>query len=283
MSNPSSIFSLQSIQSTFLTTDTHFTADEMCTAIDELVSIFMDDKELAPLYREAIFERCIAPPQVVRNFKQLLKQFAVQLKEEAQEAIHIGLANFVASRACLVAAKIGSKCEQQHSQLGPTSTQPQGIQVENEAQAHLNKDFHDMSSDDEDESEPERAHDEKFAALVSQSRSFIEKSTAFQKLREEFKNFVIPPKVNWGLSAEPYLEFPSWFQRCAHSVSSKSLDLELKNEAQGWIIKAHLDLKRILSSVGLLEGSVTKNHQRFRWTSVGLSICYPANLNITNA
>lgn len=279
-SNPPSIFSLQSIQSTVRTTDTLLTADEICTALDELVGIFVDDKQMALLYREAVFEKRIAPLRFVHNFRHLLKRFAVQLKEEAQEAIHVNLANFVASRAGLIAAKIGSKYEQQYFPE-TTSAQSPGNQVGNEAHVYLNPDSREVSSEDEDESEPERAFDEKFSALVSQGRSFIKESIAFQKLQEDLKNSVIPPKLNRGSSAWRSFELPLLFQRCIRYVSSKTLGWELKDQALRWAIEAHLISKRILSRVDLLEDSVPEKHQRFRWTSVSLSLSH-ANIKCAN-
>lgn len=113
-SNPPSIFSLQSIQSTTLTADTHLTAGEMNTAIDKLVGIFMNDKEMAPLYPEAIVESRITAARFVRNFRRLLKSFAVGLEEGAQEAIDLDLANLIWSRAGLIADQIGNKLDQQY-------------------------------------------------------------------------------------------------------------------------------------------------------------------------
>lgn len=125
-------------------------------AIDLLVSIFMDDKQLAPLYREGILESCISPSRFIQDFR-LLKRFAVRLKEESHNAVDVDVANLVASRADLLAARIGNKYEQQCFQLGRFSTQPQGMEVKSEAQADLNNDFHNINSEEKYENEPEPA------------------------------------------------------------------------------------------------------------------------------
>ncbi|CAG8276302.1 unnamed protein product [Penicillium salamii] len=264
-SNPSSIFSLLSIQSTALTTDTQFTADEMYAAIDELVGIFLHDSEMASLYREAIYERRIAPARFVRNFRRLLKRFAVNLKEEAQEAIDLDLANFVLSRAGLVADNIGGKLEKLYSRPDTTSVQSQGVQARDSLRAHHTAELDDVSSDDEVEEELDRELEEKFTALVSHGRSFIKESTALQKLRKELKNFIFPPHSNKRLDTEPVSEVRSWYQGWVNYATSRTLGWEMSHEAPGCMTKEHLNLKGLLSSIGLLEGSVPKGYQRFRW------------------
>ncbi|OGE49558.1 hypothetical protein PENARI_c021G00413 [Penicillium arizonense] len=255
MSDAPSIFSLPSRQSTSLTTNTHLTAEEMHSAIDELVGIFLEDKELAILYREAILERRIARSRFVRNFRRLLKRFAAGLKEEAGEAIDLDLANLISSKAGLVADKVGSKIEQQYSQPDTIAAREK---VEYEAQ--------DASSADEDGDGQERALDEKFPALVSHGRSFIKESIAFQKLQEEFKSFIMPPRLNEGPNNEPFVDVESWFKRWIRAISPRSQALDPKYEAPG-LAKRVQDLKELLAEIGLVEKGIPKNHQRFRWTN----------------
>lgn len=236
-------------------------------AVDILVSIFMDDKQLAPLYREGLFESCITPSRFVRELRRLLKRFALRLKEESEEAVHIDIANFVASRAGLVAARIGSQCEQQRYKLGPASMQPQGMEVQNESHAQLNKDLKDMSSDDEDEedNEPEGALDKNNAAIVLQGRSLIKGSAAFQKLLEELTNLVKLWKLDQGTDTKPTVEFPlslQGFIDFIYFISLKTLRVELRRGPVGWDLKAAFRLEK----------SVPENHQRFRWMTVSISL-----------
>lgn len=261
ISNPPSVFSLQSMQSTAITTDSQFTADQIRTAIDELVGIFINAKGMAPLYQEAILERQIARERFIRNLRRLLKRFAVNLKEEAREAVDVDLANLITSRAGLVADGIGNKLEQQYSQL---DSLPGVLQGTLEVQ-----DF-DTGSDEEAEDRPEQTLDVNFAALVAHGRSFIEESVAFQILREEFMKFVIPSQRSEDIVFKPSLKGETRFPRMTRflsSGSSRTLRLFLKYEALGCIM-----LKHLLSQIGLLEESIPKYHQRFRWTNVGILI-----------
>ncbi|CAG7937924.1 unnamed protein product [Penicillium olsonii] len=263
ISNPPSVFSVQSLLSSALTTDTHFSANELSTALDELVGIFMDDIELAPLYSEAIVARRITLARFVRNFRRLLKGFAVDLKEESQEAVYIDLANFISSRAGLISDKMGRNLEQKFSQPGNTSIRLQDTQAKGEFQYSLDKELHNESSDDEDGHEPERALDEKFAALVSHGRGFIEASTALHKLREGFKEFVIPTIKNKEPGAKHFHKAQSWLHKWTYFRALGGLRYEAQR-----LMKVLQFFKWLLSEIELLEKAVPENHQRFRWTNL---------------
>jgi hypothetical protein len=229
---------------------------------DELVNIFLEDKELAALYREAILERHIAQSRFVRNFRRLLKRFAAGLKEEAGEAIDLDLANLISSKAGSVADKVGSIIEQHYSQPDTISAR----EKKSEAQ--------DESSADEDEDGQERTLDEKFPALVSHGRSFIKESISFQKLQEEFKSFIMPPRPNEGPNSEPFVEVESWVKRWICAISLRTQALDLKYEAPGWIKR----VQELLARFGLAEKGIPKNHQRFRWTNVGIIVFFNFNI-----
>ncbi|GLI79879.1 hypothetical protein PoHVEF18_008221 [Penicillium ochrochloron] len=199
MSNPPSVFSLATLPSTIMTTDTRLTVDEMQTAMEELVSIFFDDTEMAGLYKEAIIERQISPQRFVRNFRRLIKQFALNLKEEAQEAIDFDLSKLISMRARLIADKIGNKLELKYLNESPTHLPPsrlfplptpwvmESFRFNIMAQSSLPEDMLDASSDEDGEQPAET-----FPALVSHGRSFILESAAIKNLRKELKNFIIP-------------------------------------------------------------------------------------------
>lgn len=144
--------------------------------------------------------------------------------------------------------------------------------MKDESQTYPAEEFHDVSSDDEGEHGPERPADENFAALVSHGRSFIEESTALQKLREDFKKFIIPPRRNGGLEAEPFLKIEPWFRRWIYFVFTRTPGGELKYKVVVGIVRAYMSLKWLLSWIGLLEETIPKNHQRFRWTNMRVSI-----------
>lgn len=267
MSDAPSIFSLPSRQSTSFTTNTHLTAEQMHSAIDELVGIFLEDKELAILYRKLILEMRIARSRFVRNFRRLLKRFAAGLKEESREAIDLDLANLISSRAGLVADRIGIKIEQQYSQSDTISTREK---LEYEAQDG-------SSGEEEVENGQEQTLDEKFPALVSHGRSFIKHSIAFQILHEEFKLFIMPPRLSQGPSNGHFVEFAWWFKRLVRVISFRTEALVPKYKGPGWTERVQ-DLKQLLAKIGLAEKAIPKNHQRFRWTNVGIIALYNFNI-----
>jgi hypothetical protein len=208
----------------------------------------------------------------VRNFRRLLKGFAADLKEESREAIDIDLANLISSRAGLISDKIGSKLEQKFSQPDTTSMRLQETHAKGGFQSSPTKEYHNVSSDDEDEHELERALDEKFVALVSHGRGFIEESTALQKLREDFKKFVIPPIQSREPEAKHFHKVKSWLHRWTHFGFTRALGGGPKYEAQRLMMKTLSFFTWFLSEIGLLEKAVPENYQRFRWTNVCFSI-----------
>ncbi|KAE8136331.1 hypothetical protein BDV38DRAFT_249862 [Aspergillus pseudotamarii] len=228
ISQPPSVFSLATMPSTIFTTDTRLTADEIRTAIDELVCIFLEDAEIAYLFKEAILKQHIAWDHLDRNFRRLMERFATNLKDEAQEAIDLDLASLILSRVSLVAEKIGSRFRQESSAI---DTFPQGspqMRGTVEPAFGLVPDIHDVSGDEEDDQE-KLGIDNRFARLVSHGRSFIEESAAFQKLRVEFKNFVMP-------TAKPIL-------------------LDFSFNSKEWMIRCFWSLESLLSSIGPREES----------------------------
>ncbi|KAJ5434232.1 hypothetical protein N7491_004827 [Penicillium cf. griseofulvum] len=237
--------------------------------MDELVRIFMDDKRMAMLFREAISERSITPACFVRNFRRLLKRFAANLKREARKAIEFDVAKLVLSTASLVADEIGRTFEHQYSQPD-TPVQLLDMHVDDEVQAHLNEELHDMSSDEEDENGLELELDENLAALAPYCRSFIKESDAFQKLREEFTKFVLVSQQNRGLETKSP-EVRSWFQRWMHFVCmALGWEIEIQPETTEWtlIARLHLSIPFLpLTKIGLLEERILEGHQRFRWTN----------------
>ena len=145
--------------------------------------------------------------------------------------------------------------------------QPQGMEVQNESHAQLNKDLNDMSSDDEDEedNEPEGALDKNNAAIVLQGRSLIKGSAAFQKLLEELTNLVKLWKLDQGTDTKPTVEFPlslQGFIDFIYFISLKTLRVELRRGPVGWNLKAAFRLEK----------SVPENHQRFRWMTESISL-----------
>lgn len=184
--------------------------------------------EIDHLFREVTSKRHIASDRLDRNFRRLMKRFATNLKDEAQEAIDLDLANLIISRVSLVAEKIGTKFRQESSSLDTFPQSSPQIHGSVEGAFRLVQDIHDVSSDEEDNRE-EPGIDDHFARLVSHGRSFIEESAAFQKLRVEFRNFLMP-------TVKPILldfSFNSneWMIRCFWSLESLLSSIRLREES----------------------------------------------------
>ncbi|CAG8218453.1 unnamed protein product [Penicillium olsonii] len=161
---------------------------------------------------------------------------------------------------------MGRNLEQKFSQPDNTSIRLQDTQAKGEFQYSLDKELHNESSDDEDEQQPERALDEKFATLVSHGRDFIEESTALQKLREGFKEFVIPTIKSVEPGAKHSHKAQSLLHRWTYFGFARALS-GLRYEAQR-LMKVLQFFKWLLSEIELLEKAVPENHQRFRWTNL---------------
>ncbi|KAI2735564.1 hypothetical protein DTO013E5_4669 [Penicillium roqueforti] len=227
ISKPPSVFSLATVPLTAFTTDTRLTAEEIRTAIDKLVCIFLEDTEIDYLFREAISKHYIAFDRLDRNFRRLLKQFATNLKDEAQEAIDVDLANLIFSRARLVAEKIGTSFKLGSSGLDNFPQSSPRMHGSFEFALRFAQDNQDVSSDEDDRKEP--IIDDRFARLVSHGRSFIEESAAFQKLRVELKNFLMP--------------------------TFKPIFLDFRFDSDEWMIRCFWCMEKLLSSIGPLEES----------------------------
>ncbi|KAJ5389236.1 uncharacterized protein N7496_000304 [Penicillium cataractarum] len=297
ISTAPSIFSLATLPSTTMTTDTRLTMDEMQTAIEELVGIFFYDRRMSSLYVQAIVEKKISPDRFVRNFRRLIKGFAMNLKDEAREAIEFDLAKLIATRACLIADKIGSKLELGYMDEWPYT--PAARNVGRDLTAYIKakpsipEEILESSSDEDEE------HLETFLALVSHGRSFILESAAFDNLRKELEEFVNPNRsaefwfdikfraLAFGLRFSPSflrglplrasdLEFQIKFGPSAAiegSIVFRSLwglrviDIaatRAKLQARG------MEKYPLLNTIQRFcrgEGDIPEKHKRFRWTN----------------
>lgn len=269
-SNPASLFSLATLPSTTMTTDTRLTVDEMQTAIEELVSIFLDDTEMTGLYEEAIVERQVSLERFVRNFRRLIKQFALSLKEEAREAIELDLSKLISMRARLVADKIGNKLELKYLKEPHTQRFIEDVRFHIRTQSSLSEDILDSSSD-EDEEYPAGT----FTALVSHGRSFILESAAIKNLRKELEKFIIPDgpmvgadvKIEFGISE---MRGGIVFRRSTRLWGFPLIDMaatRAKFRARG--MERHWYLNKFFQ---LCQGEedLPEKHTRFRWTNVSL-------------
>jgi hypothetical protein len=273
-SNAPSVFSLATLPSTTMTTDTRLTVDEMQTAIEELVSIFFDDTQMAALYERVLLEREVPLERFVRNFRRLIKRFAMDLQEEAREAIDLDLAQLISARARLISDKIGNKLELKYF----NETQPQrhilpnpNLIIRVKYQHSMLDDIHESSSDEDDE-RPER-----IAALVSHGRSFILESAAFDNLRLELRKFVIPNGLEEGpginIQGGMFETLRGIFLWYAHTWGLPSIDWATRR-AGFWArcVEGYRYWKQLLQFC-LGEEDIPEKHKRFRWINVSIIPC----------
>ncbi|OKP13305.1 hypothetical protein PENSUB_1036 [Penicillium subrubescens] len=280
-SNPPSVFSLATLPSTIMTTDTRLTVDEMQTAIEELVGIFFDDTEMTGLYEKAIVEREVSLERFVRNFRRLLKQFALNLKEEAREAIELDLSKLILMRARLIADKIGNKLELKylnepptHLPLSPfiplrTPSVTESFKLHIMAQPSLPEGIIESSSDEDEEPA------ETFTALVSHGRDFILESAAIKNLQKDLANFIFPDgpmvgadiKLEFGISK---MRGGIVFRRSTRLWGFPLIDMaatRARFRARGmeryWYWNKFFQLCQV-------EEDLPEKHTRFRWTNVSL-------------
>lgn len=262
ISTAPSVFSLATLPSTTMTTDTRLTMDEMQTAIEELVSIFFDDWKMAILYMQAIVEKQVSLDRLVRNLRRLIKGFAMNLKDEACEAIDFDLAKLITTRARLIADKFGNKLELElryvNEPTALTDTRPYvGLTTKNELS--IPEDIQDLSSD-EDEEQPET-----FSALVSHGRSLILESDAFNNLRKELEKFV-NPSLN---PSDPAV---------ATDFGGRLIDIaatRAKFQAKG------MEKYPLLNKIQRFcrgEDDIPEKHKRFRWTNARVFPCTAARV-----
>lgn len=87
--------------------------------------------------------------------------------------------------------KLATNFRQESSSLDTFPESSPQMHGDAEVAFRLAEDIHNVSIDEEDDQE-EPGIDDRLARLVSHGRCFIEESAAFQKLRLEYLNFLMP-------------------------------------------------------------------------------------------
>jgi hypothetical protein len=210
----SSIFSIHSLASSAsdLSKGSGYSTTQIDTAAREVLSIFRDDGVLQPLYTTAIYG-IIGPRKFGHSFRRLLKAFADDLKDEAQDRLDFLAARLVALKARDIAEAILERYQSGHA---PT------LDVEEEIRGNLLQQD-DGDSSDEDEQE-ETCVDETIFEELTNVREFLMQSTAFKLLQSSLQSFVS--------SREPSIE-TSNEQDKMHSKEqtrshTKALDLRVR-------------------------------------------------------
>jgi hypothetical protein len=164
-----SIFSLATASSMSSVTSTH-------GAGDRLIALLREDPILQQLYQEAL--ATIAAERLERNLRRLLKQFAVDLRKEAENPQQRSTAHFVRSRAWNSAHVI---CKSLGQNEPKPTTKPLVVHVPLEAE--VVNDLSDSSSDSDSQDEPPD---------LSELELFVVNSRAFETLRLNLRLFIHP-------------------------------------------------------------------------------------------
>jgi len=183
----------------------HLSEQEFQSATTELVSILLNDENLKPLYSKALESPKIGGQGFERNFRRLLKKFAVDLKKEAEYPLQVQAARFVGAQATLVAANIrealqthGVKTQENTDQETSLAENPIII-AEEEQQSMLDLSIRKWISKTETSSYAEASEvpdtdDVDLSSLeLVEVKQFILSSNAFVALKHNFTNFLYPP------------------------------------------------------------------------------------------
>lgn len=154
--------------------------------VTELVDFFCADLSLIELCSASIQDPTIGRERFERNFRRLLKQFALDLGVEATTKMHSRAANFINRQSGLVSGKI---CD--------LVAGPKIIPIEDGSEDHVLGHTPDeprqlAESDDESGDEEADRPTEDEGYIFSQVRQFIVTSVAFPLLREKLQEFVFP-------------------------------------------------------------------------------------------
>ncbi|CZR52626.1 uncharacterized protein PAC_02503 [Phialocephala subalpina] len=166
---------------------TQLSSDES-VALAELVVLLRKDEILGPLYPAALQSSKIGPARFERNFSRLLKVYSKELREEANDHLHIDATLLVRRRAMYVAREIRSFFDSNGEEREPRR---QNVEKVNENATYDDPDeqnFEDeaMSKDSDPDNEPGDLQS------LARVKEFMVSSTAFRNLQRRFSNFVNP-------------------------------------------------------------------------------------------
>lgn len=251
-SNDKSTFSIDSLASsaTDLSKASGYSALQIATATKELVSILQNDEVLQPLYTAAIRSEVIGPQRFANNFRRLLKKYSENLKDEALDRLDYLAARLVALKARHLAESILEKflVDTVAPKQTPKETDP---------------DFESTRRHDSSDEEEEQVADESNFQDLIIARQFLVESKAFQILRSQLRQFVLPPKSitkkQMNQSGDPGFE-QSYTEINDVAVSSHAKVFEPR-------IQSVLErvLNGLLSQIGISEPPCSPQKERVRW------------------
>ncbi len=197
ISYPESVLSETSVTSSA----TSYSLPDLHSAADELVAMLGGDSILQPLCEEALENEAIGLERFRNNFRRLLKTYATDLGNEAQQPLHILATKFVRSHAAYIAQAVvrsqSTSSEQIQSEIADPSSdlseKDRSTQVEEflrtlvrEPQGYEKGDMD--SSDDEDETE-------EHLTTLRDVKGFLLDGEPYKKFQENVRRFVQKDKI----------------------------------------------------------------------------------------
>ena len=178
-----------------------YSAQDLESAIEELVTLLANDEVLKPLYLLAVQSKSIGGDRLENNLRRLLGSYSYDLGKTAKDALERGAAHLVRSRARYAANAIRRKFELRNEDVGIV------LSVREESNISSDEDGLD-ESDGED------------IPSLTQVKLFMVSGDAFDNLRRNLQNFVCPEKAQ-----EP-LQLPMQQEKVEQSLSQRELETE---------------------------------------------------------
>ncbi|KAF2685721.1 hypothetical protein K458DRAFT_300149 [Lentithecium fluviatile CBS 122367] len=188
-----SVFSIRSLASsaTDLAKASGYSVDDIATATEELLAIFHKDSDLAPLYLSAIEDSSIGPQRLQRNLRRIFKQYAEHLKSEANDQLEFLASRLVSSKAGFLAQSIVERCSEITVTMKHETLHNTGGEEKSDLGQKGKEEDDDHEDEEEEEEEASFVYNADFGDVVA-FRKFLRNSDAFQSLRTQIQNFVLP-------------------------------------------------------------------------------------------
>jgi hypothetical protein len=149
-----------------------YSSSDIATASRELISIFLENKAMLPLYEAALTSPAIGPERLQRNLRRLFKAYSEHLKDEATDQLEYLAAQLVAMKSRGLSESIIEKFQ----------SSPVHLRANERGE-------YSESSDEESDTRP--VNEEGLADLIA-FRRFLVESEAFKTLQAQLQAFVLP-------------------------------------------------------------------------------------------
>jgi hypothetical protein len=265
ISQADSIWSVASLATTatVVSAASGFSVAQIESATKELLQIFLEDKDLVPLYLAAIQRPNVGAQRLQRNIRRLLKGFAQTLRSEASQELEVLAARLVALKAAYVARSITERYEDNLlSDLPLRHTQPHDL--------HREEDESDQDEIIEEET-LEDVVDEDLIEDLFAFRKFLVEGEAFATLRRKLESFVQPKQAE-DQSYLPEIT-PLRLDEPAPRISTVSrmhVESDLLDAQIYWktLRGGRQTLATLLVAAGILEPPLEFGWVRLRWQCV---------------